>query len=223
MSWVSLIGLVAMARGVAQPLHLGGEEFRRVVGPVLQGLAGRVQADAEEVRHRLAARHQQLDAGLGGDRRVLVAHDRTVDHPGGERLVAVGIGAHGGELHVAHRNSGLLQHGARHQLGEAAGRRHRDRFALEVGDRIDLVAHEQAVRHDQPVAADHLDVGAARGGDDRAAAGRPRTKSSSPASVALSSMRVGLERNELELEPELLAQSRACSPCRRCRRRSSPR
>src|SRR5215472_5286112 len=106
--------LVAMAHGEAQALHLGGQELGCIIGPLLERLAGRMQADAQEIRHRLAARHQLFHPGLARDRRILVADDGAVDHACRQRLVAVGIGPHGGELHLADRNAGLLQHRARH-------------------------------------------------------------------------------------------------------------
>ena len=67
-----------------------------------QHLAAGHDADAQEIRHRVAAGDQQMD-GLGRDRLILVRHHRGLDHAADQRLIAFAVAADRGELHVAWR------------------------------------------------------------------------------------------------------------------------
>ena len=106
---------------------------------------------------------------------------------GDHRLVAVEIAAEIGEVDLRRRNLYFSEDRVDQQIGQRAGRRHRDRLALQVLHLADGRAHHQPVRHARPVAAEDLDVGAARAGENRGA-GLDSMLSISPASSALCAM-----------------------------------
>ena len=160
--------LVFVRHRVAQRGNFCCQEMRRLVGLCGERLAAGDHADAHEVRQRLAACREQLHVGRR-DRQILGRDDRGIDHADGERLVAIGIAAHIGELHLARRDAALLQHRPDQQIGQRAGRRDRDVFAAQILNFAHRFAREQAVHQARPVAAEDLHVRAARCRHDRAA------------------------------------------------------
>ena len=109
--------------------------------------------------------NQKLDALLRRDRLEFGRDHRGIGNSGAERAEAVGIAAHDGKLHVAIGETVLRQHRARKQIRQRAGARNRKCFSFEIGNRCDVAMDKNGVGKHRPVAADDLDVGPARGGD----------------------------------------------------------
>ena len=153
------LGLVR--QGIAQGLHFRRQEAHGIVAAFGQNLAAGDHADAQEIRHRVAAGNHEVDA-LRHARLIFVGNHGALDHAAGQRLIALAVAADRGELHLVGGDAVFRQRETRQHVGHRIRRRHRDRFSFQVGHRVDVVAHVDAVRQHDPMAADDLDVGAAR-------------------------------------------------------------
>ena len=152
-------GLGLVRERKTQRAHFGGKELDGVVAAFGEFLGAGHHADAQEIRHRVAAGDQQMHV-LGRDRLIFVRHHRGVDDAADQRLIAVVVAADGGELHVLVGNAEFRQRRARQHVGHRVRRRHRNLLALEILDLADLVIGIDAVRHHDPVAAEQLHVAA---------------------------------------------------------------
>ena len=102
--------------------------------------------------------------GLGHIGLIFVRHHGAFDHAADQRLITFAVAADGGELHLVRGDAVFRQRGARQHVRHGIGRRDGDRLSFQVRDGVDVVAHVDAVRQHHPMAAEDLDVGAARGG-----------------------------------------------------------
>ena len=146
-------------------LHVGAHDFigfRRIVLDQVERLEiavrkrlGGFGIGLEEVRraadrvehHRVIERGRQ-DVTLVG----FVAHrrdERLISHRrvvlAGKEGLRRGVRLQIDDGHVLGRHAVLVQHPGEHEIGRRAGRRGRDGLALEVGDRLDVVAGDDAV------------------------------------------------------------------------------
>ena len=146
-------------------------EIDRVVAPAGKCLAGHGQAQPHIIRQHVVAGDQHGHF-LGRDRYELGRNDPGVGDAGHHRLEAVEVAAKVGEADVGRRHFIFLQDRVDQQVGQRAGRGHRHGLAFQVFDLLDARAHHQPMRHARPVAADNLQVGAVRAGQDRRAGAR---------------------------------------------------
>src|SRR4029450_6677128 len=101
------------------------------------------------------------------NRLIFVRDDRGVGDAADKRLIAVVIAADGREFHFSIGDTKLRQRGTRQHVRHRIWSGYRDLLALEILDLGDLFVRVYSVRHDDPVAAEQLDVGAfGVGGED---------------------------------------------------------
>ena len=215
-SSVSLMVSSRCDKRVAQRLRLRGEIADRVLAPLRQHLAGREHADPQEIRPGVLAREQHLEvlrASAAADIRSTPPRRRPRRRParcsGRDRRRPRRASRRRLErLNFAKRD-------AREHVGKRAGRGDRDGLALEVLDRADAVLDHEAVRHDRPMAADDLDVGAAHVGRDRRLGRRPRSCRARRPSSALSPIWSSFTSSSSSLRPSRSAKPRLAAISRK--------